>query len=146
MSMSYKLRQVHVNDLLEASGGSNDRCWRVTPRETLARGGAWRSERSAAGPADAISGWLIRWRRRPLRVGLTGNIGSGKSAVARVWERLGAVVIDADELARLALLRGSPGYDAVRRHFGEGVLRPDGDIDRAALRRQVFADAPSGGC
>jgi len=89
----------------------------------------------------AAGAWLVRRRRRrPLRVGLTGNIGSGKSAVARVWQRLGGVVIDADELARLAVARGTSGHEAVRRHFGDELLRPDGEIDRAALGRLVFAD------
>ncbi|NJD11541.1 MAG: dephospho-CoA kinase [Gemmatimonadetes bacterium] len=117
-----------------------------------AAGGSWHIVAHALGAlstvllglllARAAGAWLVRRRRRrPLRVGLTGNIGSGKSAVARVWERLGGVVIDADELARVAVARGSTGYEEVRRHFGTGVLQPDGEIDRAALRRVVFADA-----
>lgn len=73
------------------------------------------------------------------RVGLTGNVASGKSSVARVWEALGAPVIDADVLARRALAPGSPGLERVREEFGEDVMGPDG-LDRAALRRVVFAD------
>jgi len=77
----------------------------------------------------------------PLRVGLTGNIASGKSAVADVWRELGAAVVDADELARQAVAPGTPGLAAVAARFGREVLGPDGNLDRAALRRRVFADA-----
>lgn len=75
-----------------------------------------------------------------LRVGLTGNIASGKSTVARVWARHGARIIDADQLSRRAVERGSPGLERVVREFGTGVLGPDGELDRGALRRLVFAD------
>jgi dephospho-CoA kinase len=74
------------------------------------------------------------------RVALTGNIASGKTAVADVWERSGAAVIDADELSRLAVAPGTPGLQRVLAAFGPGVARPDGTLDRAALRRVVFAD------
>lgn len=76
-----------------------------------------------------------------LRIGLTGNIASGKSSVARVWERLGAHLVDADVLAREAVEPGSPGLERVRVAFGAGVLAADGSLDRGALRRIVFADA-----
>ena len=74
------------------------------------------------------------------RIGLTGNIASGKSAVARVWQRLGARVVDADELARLAVAPGTPGLDAIRRTFGDDVLAEDGSLDRSRMREIVFAD------
>ncbi len=73
------------------------------------------------------------------RVGLTGNVASGKSSVAREWSRLGASVIDADALARRAVEPGSAGLERVREAFGDQVIR-DGQLDRAALRRLVFAD------
>jgi dephospho-CoA kinase len=73
------------------------------------------------------------------RVALTGNIASGKSAVARVWARLGAALIDADDLARRAVEPGTPGLAAVVERFGPAVLAEDGTLDRAALRRIVFA-------
>lgn len=76
-----------------------------------------------------------------LRVGLTGNIASGKSSVARVWERLGACVVDADVLARRAVEPGSPGLRRVVEAFGEGVLDGAGALDRAEMRRIVFHDA-----
>lgn len=76
-----------------------------------------------------------------LRVGLTGNVASGKSAVSTVWRNAGARVIDADALAREAVQPGSPGLAAVRRRFGADVLAEDGTLDRAALRRIVFADS-----
>lgn len=74
------------------------------------------------------------------RVGLTGNVASGKSSVARAWADAGAHVIDADLLARRAVEPGSAGLERVREAFGDGVM--DGDaLDRDALRRQVFSDA-----
>jgi dephospho-CoA kinase len=75
-----------------------------------------------------------------LLVGLTGGIGSGKSTVARLLERRGAVVIDADHLAREAVARGTSGFDRVVDTFGSGVLNPDGDLDRVRLAAIIFAD------
>lgn len=77
------------------------------------------------------------------RIALTGNIASGKSAVSDVWRSLGAVVIDADELARAAVLPGTRALRDIVRRFGPGVLDADGRLDRAALRRIVFADEQS---
>jgi dephospho-CoA kinase len=74
------------------------------------------------------------------RIALTGNIASGKSAVAAVWRGNGAVIIDADELARRAVAPGTRGLRRVVRTFGRSVLGPDGTLDRAALRRVVFTD------
>lgn len=75
-----------------------------------------------------------------LTVGLTGGIGSGKSTVSRELARLGAVVIDADEVARDVVAPGTPGLAAVVDAFGPEVLTSDGSLDRAALARIVFAD------
>jgi dephospho-CoA kinase len=75
-----------------------------------------------------------------LLVGLTGGIGSGKSTVARMLEARGAVVFDADALARQAVEPGTPGHDAVVARFGANVLGPGGDLDREALASIVFAD------
>jgi dephospho-CoA kinase len=74
------------------------------------------------------------------RVGLTGGIAAGKSAVSRVLRDLGAVVIDADQLAREVVAKGTPGLDAVVAEFGEGLLGADGELDRPAMARLVFAD------
>jgi dephospho-CoA kinase len=76
-----------------------------------------------------------------LLVGLTGGIGSGKSTVARLLEERGAVVFDADVLARRALDPGTPGYGAAVERFGPRIVREDEEIDREALARIVFADA-----
>lgn len=73
------------------------------------------------------------------RVGLTGNVASGKSSVAAVWAEHGATIIDADVLAREAVEPGTPGLERVREAFGESVMAGEG-LDRAALRRIVFAD------
>ena len=75
-----------------------------------------------------------------LLVGLTGGIGSGKTTVARMLEARGAVVFDADLLARDAVEPGTPGYRQVVERFGPNVLAPGGGIDREALAALVFAD------
>jgi dephospho-CoA kinase len=75
-----------------------------------------------------------------LLVGLTGGIGSGKSTVARLLERRGAVVIDADQLARDAIARGTSGFDEVVRAFGPEIVGDDGDLDRSALATRIFSD------
>ena len=75
-----------------------------------------------------------------LLVGLTGGIGSGKTTVARMLEARGAVVFDADLLARDAIAVGTPGRERVLERFGPNVLAPGGDIDRDALAAVVFAD------
>jgi dephospho-CoA kinase len=74
-----------------------------------------------------------------VRVGLTGGIGSGKSTVADALAARGALIIDADVLAREVVAPGTPGLEQVRRRFGDGVVGPDG-LDRAAMGRLVFAD------
>jgi dephospho-CoA kinase len=76
-----------------------------------------------------------------LLVGLTGGIGSGKSTVARMLEGRGAVVIDADDLARQAVEPGSHGYAEVLRRFGPPVVSLSGDLDRERLASIVFKDA-----
>lgn len=75
-----------------------------------------------------------------VRVGLTGGIGSGKSTVLAILHELGAVVIDADALAREVVERGTPGLQQVVEEFGDGVLTPAGDLDREAMARIVFGD------
>jgi dephospho-CoA kinase len=75
-----------------------------------------------------------------LRVGLSGGIGSGKSTVAGRFRELGAVVIDADQLAREVVAPGSEGLAAIVARFGDGVLEEDGSLNRAALGAVVFAD------
>lgn len=73
-------------------------------------------------------------------VGLTGGIAAGKSTVAKRWVELGAIEIDADQLAREVLEPGSPGLRKVFDNFGETIMNSDGSLDRAALGRLVFAD------
>ena len=81
-----------------------------------------------------------RGATRTIRIGLTGPIGCGKSTVASWLGELGAVVIDADEVAREVVARGTPELDAVVREFGGEMLLPIGDLDRSRLGRLVFAD------
>ena len=75
-----------------------------------------------------------------LRIGLTGGIGSGKSTVSALLAARGAVVIDADRIAREVVEPGTPGLAAVVQAFGGQVLRDDGSLDRPALAAIVFAD------
>ena len=76
-----------------------------------------------------------------LVVGLTGGVGSGKSTVADLFAELGVPVIDTDVIAHQLTAPGSVVLEAIRLAFGESVMQPDGTLDRAALRRRVFADA-----
>jgi dephospho-CoA kinase len=76
-----------------------------------------------------------------LRIGLTGGIAAGKSVVARHLGELGAIVIDHDALAREVVAPGTVGLEEVVAAFGDGVLAPDGSLDRPALGRVVFGDA-----
>jgi dephospho-CoA kinase len=78
-----------------------------------------------------------------LRVGLTGGIGSGKSAVSSRLAARGAVVIDSDVLAREVVAKGTDGLAEVVAAFGDGVLTADGELDRPALGRIVFGDEPA---
>lgn len=71
-------------------------------------------------------------------IGLTGGVATGKSTVARMFQRCGAVVIDADELARTAVQPGKPAWRAIVRRFGTSVLHNDKTINRQALGRIVF--------
>jgi dephospho-CoA kinase len=74
------------------------------------------------------------------RIGLTGGIGSGKSTVSAMLSELGAIVIDSDRLAREVVAAGTPGLQAVVDEFGPDILTADGELDRPALARVVFAD------
>ena len=76
-----------------------------------------------------------------LRVALTGGIATGKSYCLRHFAELGVPVVDADRLARDAVMPGSPGLAAVAERFGKEILAPDGSLDRAALGRIVFEDS-----
>ena len=75
-----------------------------------------------------------------LSVALTGNIAAGKSTVAELFRRWGATVIDADQLVREAQAPGQPVLKDIASRFGAKVIRPDGTLDRAALRAAVLAD------
>lgn len=75
-----------------------------------------------------------------LRIGLTGGIGSGKSTVSRLLAERGAVIIDADQIAREVVEPGTAGLEAVVEAFGERVVAADGSLDRPALAAVVFSD------
>lgn len=76
-----------------------------------------------------------------LVIGLTGGIGCGKSAVAEIFARLGATLIDTDLIARQLTALGQPALTAIREQFGADYFLSDGNLDRARLRRLVFSDA-----
>jgi dephospho-CoA kinase len=96
-------------------------------------------QRTRRVPTLACEPFLER-HARMLLVGLTGNIGSGKSTVAQLLSERGATIIDADVLARRAVEVGTPAYRAIAERWGTSILSSDGAIDRAALRRIVFSD------
>lgn len=75
-----------------------------------------------------------------LRVGITGGIGSGKSALTDHLAARGVAIVDADRVARDVVAPGEAALDAIASRFGENILRDDGTLDRAALRRIVFTD------
>jgi len=75
-----------------------------------------------------------------ITLGLTGNIATGKSTVARMLATHGAKVIDADQLSRQVMQPGTPAFDRIVETFGPGVVRPDGQLDRQALGDIVFSD------
>jgi dephospho-CoA kinase len=77
---------------------------------------------------------------KPWVLGLTGGIGSGKSAAAERFAELGLDVVDADQAARWVVEPGRPALAALAEHFGAGILQADGGLDRAALRRLIFAE------
>ncbi|MBH0009326.1 dephospho-CoA kinase [Salinibacterium sp. SWN1162] len=74
-------------------------------------------------------------------IALTGGIASGKSTVAACWHKHGAVIVDADLLARQVVEPGSPALDAIAQRFGQKVLQDDGSLDRKILGEQIFGDA-----
>jgi dephospho-CoA kinase len=73
-------------------------------------------------------------------VGLTGGIGSGKSAVSTQLKSIGIFVVDADQVARDVVLVGSPALDLIAKHFGNQILHKDGALNRAALRQKIFTN------
>lgn len=75
-----------------------------------------------------------------LVIGITGGIGSGKSAVTERFEQLGITVVDADLVARIVVEKGKPALKSIAEHFGTSVIDADGNLDRAALRSIVFAN------
>ncbi|WP_019531242.1 dephospho-CoA kinase [Dasania marina] len=75
---------------------------------------------------------------RPLIIGLTGGIGSGKTAASDYFKQLGIDIVDADEVARLVVAKGSPALARISEHFGSSILRPDGELNRAQLRDIIF--------
>lgn len=74
----------------------------------------------------------------PLRLGLTGGIGSGKTTVANMLAACGAGVIDADAISRTTTASGGSAIEQIREHFGTGFVTPDGALDRERMRQQVF--------
>ena len=78
-----------------------------------------------------------------LAIGLTGGIGCGKTTVAAVFQRLGAAVVDTDEIARALTASGGGAMEPIAREFGARFVTPEGALDRAAMRDLVFEDPPA---
>jgi dephospho-CoA kinase len=81
--------------------------------------------------------------RKPLIIGLTGGIGSGKSTVAGLFSSRGVPVLDADQLTRQLVRPGEPALAAITALFGNDCLQQDGTLDRAWMRRKIFSDPAS---
>jgi dephospho-CoA kinase len=105
------------------------------PTDNLAVAGAAAVPGAVTGESGPVPSCMT------LVVALTGNIASGKSEVARLLARRGAVLIDSDVLAREVVAPGTAGLRQIVDRWGTGVVMPNGELDRAALRRRVFADA-----
>ena len=90
---------------------------------------------------DPVPQTRRRGAPEPLRVGLTGGIASGKSAVANMFAELGVPVIDTDVIAREVVFPGQPALDEIRQHFGDKVIDDHGWLNRSEMRRIVFADS-----
>jgi len=75
-----------------------------------------------------------------LKIGLTGGIGSGKSAACEIFSELGVPVIDADNIAHNLVKPGMPAFDEIKKLFGNGVISSDGTLDRKIIRDKVFAN------
>lgn len=75
-----------------------------------------------------------------LIIGITGSLGTGKTTVAKIFKRLGAVVLDADEIAHRAIEPNTPAWRRIKGCFGSGILRKDGTINRRALAKEVFSE------
>ena len=78
--------------------------------------------------------------KKPLLIGLTGGIGSGKSTVAEQFAALGIVSVDADQASRAVVEPGMPALDYIEEHFGPELITADGQLNRPALREIIFAD------
>lgn len=92
---------------------------------------------------QAKAEFVRTWKKpgdRALLIGLTGGIGVGKSTVARAFEDLGAVVADADQIAREVVAPGTPGLHAIAKRFGAFLIDEDGALDRSRLAQIVFSD------
>lgn len=75
-----------------------------------------------------------------LVIGLTGGIGSGKTAVSNIFERLGICIVDADLCSRVVVEKGKPALGKIEEHFGPDILEADGSLDRTRLRKKIFTD------
>jgi dephospho-CoA kinase len=74
-------------------------------------------------------------------VGLTGGIGCGKTTVTELFQALGIQAVDADIVARQVVMPGTPGFNAIKAHFGANIVQPTGEINRAQLRQRVFSNS-----
>jgi dephospho-CoA kinase len=79
-------------------------------------------------------------KKPPIRLGITGGVGSGKSVVCDYLARLGVSVVSTDQLAKNAVMPGMPAFDKIVRHFGNGILSGDGALDRKKLRNLITKD------